>query len=400
MDPKVLKMMQGASGASGGGWEILAFTSKPKEAKNFDNYTNWTTGYKDASTWTGNSTTPLEGGSWNPSSYPCDRFGRIGRGEFQSHTETDSGANNRTAAMDGDGFYSAAYNKTGLTKIALVGADASGNSFDNNGNATTLDLEEPTNSTHHLVYDLVGTSGNTTDADAGTGSYTLISLLQTLSAYNRNNTNWASQGDTNSDATNHNLLFNGPDCRNFTSGGGAQAQAGYSGILSSGAGQMRNLSTLNHINTSYIDTANFPRFFCFWGINLDSDHDTQVCCAYGSGSSSGWNAIGRADKMGSLATQSVALKADSWRGSSPLWTYWSLWGNDWHGNSQKQNISGQDNSTGQRGTVSDGVTLNIGGTDYTFSMQTFPGTVIPHGAVTTDPNVNMTKAVYLLGYSD
>ena len=399
MDPKVLKMMQGASGASGSGWEILAFTSKPKEAKDFDSYTNWTTGYKDASAWTNNSTVPLEGGTFSPSQYPCDRFGRIGRGEFQTHTETDSGANNRTAAMDGDGFYSAAYNKTGLTKIALVGADSSGNSFDNNGNSTTVDLAEPTNSTHHLVYDLVGTSGNTTDADAGTGTYTLISLLQTLSAYNRNNTNWAGEGVTGSDATNHNLLFNGPNCRNFTSGGGSKTQAGYSGILSSGAGQMRNISTLSQTNTSHIDTTYHPRFFCFWGINLDSDHDTQVCCAYGSGSNSGYNAIGRAERMGSLATQSAALKRDQWRGSDVLWSFWSLWGNDWHGNSQKQNISGQDNSDGARQTVSDGTDLTIGGTAYKFSTQSWPGTVVPNAGVTADPNVNMTKAVYLLGYS-
>ena len=277
----------------------------------------------------------------------------------------------------------------------MVGADASGNSFDNLGNATTLDLKEPTNSTHHLVYDLVGTSGNTDDADAGTGSYTLISLLQTLSAYNRNNTSWANVGTNNA----HNLLFNGPDCRNFTSGGGAQAQAGYSGILSSGAGQMRNISTLAENNTSSIDTTYHPRFFCFWGINLASDHDTQVCCAYGSGSNSGWNAIGRPDNMGSFATQSVALKQDQWRGSDVIWTFWSLWGNDWHGNSQKQNISGQDNSNGPRQNVSDGHELTVGGTAYKFSTQSWPGTAVPNAGVFSDPSVNMTKAVYLLGYS-
>ena len=399
MDPKTLKMMQGASKASGGGWEILAFTNKPKAAGAFNSYNNWSSGYKDALTWTGNSKSPLEGGSWNPSSYPCDRFGRIGRGEFQAHTETDSGANNRTGAMDGDGFYSAAYNKTNLTKIALVGADASGNSFDNLGNSTTVDLEEPTNSTHHLVYDLVGTSGNTTDADAGTGSYTLISLLQTLSAYNRNNTNWAGNGNVASNATNHNLLFNGPDCRNFTSGGGSKTQAGYSGILSSGAGQMRNVSTLSQNNTTHIDTNNYPRFFCFWGINLASDHDTQVCCAYGSGSNSGWNAIGRPDNMDSLATQSVATKDDSWRNSDPIWTFWSLWGNDWHTNSQLQNISGEDNSDGTRQSVSAGHELTIQGDAYKFSTQSWPGTALPQNGVTSDPNITMTKAVYLLGYS-
>tara|TARA_R100001443_G_scaffold39826_1_gene53230 strand:- start:74 stop:1267 length:1194 start_codon:yes stop_codon:yes gene_type:complete len=397
MDPKVLKMMQGASGASDGKWEILAFTSKPKKAQTFSSYTDWSTGYEDELWWTGNATSPLEGGSWNTAAYPCDRFGRIGRGEFQTHTESNSGADTRTAAMDGDGFYSAAYNKTGLTKIALVGADASGNSFDNLGNATTLDLTDPTNSTHHLVYDLVGTSGNTDDADAGTGTYTLISLLQTLSAYNRNNTNWASQGTNNA----HNLLFNGPNCRNFTSGGGAKTEAGYSGILSSAAGQMRNISTLADPTRSTIDTTHYPRFFCFWGINLDSDHDTQVCCAYGSGSSSGYNAIGRADNMGSLATQSVALKKDNWRGAGPLWSFWSLWGNDWHSDSQKQNISGASNQTGSSASTSDyaGSNMTISGTAYTFSNQSWPGTATPDAGVAQDPTAHMTKAVYLLGFS-
>ena len=162
---------------------------------------------------------------------------------------------------------------------------------------------------------------------------------------------------------------------------------------------MRNIATLAQPNRNSIDTSNHPRFFCFWGINLDSDHDAQVCCAYGGGTNSGWNAIGRENNMGSFTTQTDGRKGDQWRGSNALWTFWSLWGNDWHSDSQKQNISGQDNSTGARTTVSDGQDLNIGGTGYRFSMQSWPGTAGPDAGVTVDPNVNMTKAVYLLGYS-
>ena len=56
--------MAAAGGASGGDWEILAFTNKPKQARAFTSYNNWSTGYRDAGTWTGNSTGPLEGGLW------------------------------------------------------------------------------------------------------------------------------------------------------------------------------------------------------------------------------------------------------------------------------------------------------------------------------------------------
>tara|TARA_R100000152_G_C6754905_1_gene178619 strand:+ start:225 stop:1370 length:1146 start_codon:yes stop_codon:yes gene_type:complete len=381
MDPKVLKMMQGASGASGAEkWEILAYTAHPKIDRTFSNYSpNWTTGYQDATTWFSNNATVFTGGSFNPSSFACDRFGRIGRGEFQTHTESDSGANNRTAAGDGDGFYSAAYNKTNLTKIALV------------GNEGTVDLSEPTNSTNHLVYDLVGTSGTTTDSDAGTGTYTLISLLQTLSAYNRNNTSWASVGTNNS----HNILFNGPNCRDFTSGGGAQTQAGYSGLLSSSAGKMRNVA----VSGDSIDTTYYPRFFCFWGINVDNDHDTQVCAAFGGASNSGWDAIGRIDHMGSLATQSAALKGDAFRGAAPAYTFWSLWGNDWHSDSQKQNISGRANSTDN--SDYQGHSFGVSGTTYTLSIQSFPGTSTPAAGISgQDPNSYMCKQVYLLGYGE
>lgn len=387
MDPKVLKIMQGASGASGGGgWEILAYTAHPKVARSFTSHDDWTTGYQDSTTWANNSTHTITNGSWAPSTYACDRFGRIGRGEFQTHTESNSGANNRTAAGDGDGFYSAAYNKTGLTKIALV------------GNEGTVDLTNPASSTNHLVYDLVGTSGNTTDADAGTGTYTLISLLQTLSAYNRNNTNWASEGSGGA----HNLLFNGPDSRNFTSGGGSQTEAGYSGLLTSGAGKMYNVSGQDADSRTTIETSYHPRFFCFWGINLDSDHDTQVCAAYGGGSDSGWNALGRSNGMGSLSTQSNWRKHDSWRGAGPQLTFWSLWGNDWHSNTQIQNISGKDNQNPVNHSDYTGgsLVLPVGGSSYAYSMQSWPGTAVPDVGVTQNPNSYMCKQVYLLGSSE
>ena len=430
MDTNNLKKLQAASAAAGGGssdWEILAYTDRPKVDRTWDNgYTAWA-GYRDEGT---NSVLQFYNGTRTTipnafdTSVPFDRFGKMGRHEFQNHTETDSGANNRTSEGDGDGWYSAAYNKTNITKIALVGVNGS----------DTVDLSDPTNSTNHLVYNLVGTSGTETDSDMGTGTYTVISLLQTLALYNRNNPSWHGAGTVSADATNNNLLFNGPNCRNFTSGGGSRTQAGYSGVLQSAAGKMHHVGATSTDGQTSIDTTNYPNLFCFWGINLDSDHDTQVCAAYyGGGHSVGshnpygdYMAIGRHDNMGltnPLATQTTYKKQDSWRGVSPAYVFWSMWGNDWHNSSKRQNISGTgvttDPTTGHTFTQDEQTTAvqtppsaneyrNVG-MDQSFlaitgapawmlSTQTFPGTVSPTKTQTVDPNLYMCQKVYLLGY--
>lgn len=434
MDTNNLKKLQAASAAStfvSTGWEILAYTDCPKGPKTFDNYNNWTTGFEnlsDKSTlqyFNGNRTTIP---ATFDTSVPIDRFGKIGRHEFQSHTKTDSGANNRTSEGDGDGWYSAAYNKTGLTKIALVGVNGS----------DTVDLTDPTNSTNHLVYNLVGTSGTESDSDMGTGNYTLMSLLQTLALYNRNNTTWHSQGQVSNDSTNHNLLFNGPNCRNFTSGGGSRTQAGYSGVLQSAAGKMHHIGNPADGGSAGgragIDTTHYPNLFCFWGINLDNDHDTQVCAAYyGGGPSVGshnpygdYMALGRSDGMGTtnpLATQTTYRKQDSFRGHNPAWTFWSMWGNDWHDGTPRRNISGtgvttdpttgytltQDTSTTSAQTPAGTNAYRNFGVEYPFrtginivpswtAWQTPPGTSVPEANVTVDPNLHMCQKVYLLGY--
>lgn len=423
MDTNNLKKLQAASAAESwvsSGWEILAFTDRPKVNTTFNNYADWTTGF----TTPGSDVLQHFNGSRTTipaafdTSVPIDRFGRLGRHEFQSHTETDSGANNRTSAGDGSGWYSAAYNKTNLSKIALVGVSGS----------DTVDLTNPYNSTNRLVYNLVGTSGTESDSDMGTGTYTVISLLQTLSLYNRNNTDWTNTGAGNA----HNLLFNGPNCRNFTSGGGSRTQAGYSGVLQSAAGKMHHIGNPTNGRTD-IDTTNYPNLFCFWGINLDSDHDTQVCAAYSGGPSTlspgphnpygGYEAIGRGDTMGILSTQSSYKKADTWRGNNPAYTFWSMWGNDWHQNSQRRTISGtgvttdpttghtftQDEETTAFQTPSEGNKYQNQGVSYTFttgsglpvthlSMQTPPGTVIPNNNPSVDPSLYMCQQVYLLGY--
>ena len=392
-----------SSGPVSGTWEILAYTDRPSDDQAYPNR-----GYISVSGYIPDSTTNVAWYYNGPSNQspvtfstnvPWRRFGLMGRHEFHNHTEANSGANTRNSQGDGDGFYTAAYNKTNLTKIALVGDEG------------TVDLANPENSTNHLVYDLVGTNGNTTDADAGTGSYTLMSLLFALSQYNRNNTNWSNQGTNNA----HNQLFNGPDSRNFTSGGSDQqnrTQAGYSGLLQSAAGKMRPLSE----NGRDVLTDVYPNLFCFWGINLDSDHDTQVCCAYygGPGSTAdnpygGYRALGRSDNMGAKNIQTTFKKGDAWRGEDPSYTFWSLWGNDWHGNSKKQNIAGT--GTGNQDTDSNADNHNQGydpkfggSTAYKVSLQTTPGVHYPkedngENQPSNDPANHMVKKVYMLGFS-
>ena len=64
-----------------------------------------------------------------------------------------------------------------------------------------------------------------------------------------------------------------------------------------------------------------PDKFAIWGINRDSDNDTQVLAAY----------------SGTLASGNG--KSDYWRNNNPPDLYWSYWGNDWHSNTQLQTIS-------------------------------------------------------------
>ncbi len=421
--------MQAASGAGGKGWEILSYTDKISQTRDYTNSVTgtvthngyWPASNLDSLPWPYNN--DRAGGSsaitatWAPSTIPWHRFGQMGRRAFDDHTETDSGANTRTELGDGDGWYKAAYNKTKLTKVALV------------GNEGTVDLEEPTNSTNHLVYDLVGTSGNTTDADAGTGDYTVISLIQTLSQYNQDNATWHSAGNVAADATNNHLLFNGPDSRNFTSGGGAQTQAAYSGVCTSAAGKMHPMGK----NSTTFERSEYPNLFAFWAINVDSDHDTQVCVAFHAGGTGntygGWNSLGRPDNMGlspTLATQgpNQTNKGDSFRNAAAAYTFWSMWNNDWHGNTQTQNIAGNYNATydedtettvAQTGTANKYTnkgtatrfSSNSADKQWRIAMQSTPGVKTPGGNdpknetdSSDDPMLYMCKQVYFLGYSE
>jgi hypothetical protein len=206
-------------------------------------------------------------------------FGNPGSTTWQSCTASSTGANGRTAIGDAVGLYDAFFTKTGITKVALVSGDGS--------------IGDPTSHSHYIVYNLVNANGK-----IGTGSETLNQIIKRLDLATRNNfTGVANWGRDDS-------RFQSSSVTDFTGGSN-----GYSGTSSQSGGNFQT-------NTG----TTFPDKFCIWGINNDSDNDTQVLCAY----------------SGTLAVSNG--KADSWRGNNPSHTFWSYWGNDWHSTNANQTI--------------------------------------------------------------
>ena len=234
------------AGAGGGGWEILMATLSK-------------------STYGG----------------ALQKFGYTGNNQFKSITESGTGANGRTGVGDGDGLYSAFFNKTGITQIALVNDHKGGT-----GVNPTADFNR------YIVYDLVSTT-----------TKTMYNIINDLDTYNKNNAGWH-RDDT---------VFGANSVENFVAGNY------HSGTMSADSGHFKD-TTRNQTPTKFV----------IWGVNRDSDNDTQVLCSYYGNLQSG--------------------KADSWRGSNPQETFWSYWGNDWHSNSQTQTISeGSQTSPGWNG---------------------------------------------------
>ena len=211
------------------------------------------------------------------SSGPAASFGNPGSSVFRSITASSTGASSRTNFGDAVGLYDAFFTKTGITKIALV-----------QGDGNMLDM---TSHSQYIIYDLVESSG----------SESLYDIIKRLDEYNRVNANWAGNGGTGNP---FDSLFNASSVINFTAG-----TNGYSGtkVGSSTAG----IATEAGVT---------PDKFCIWGINQDSDNDTQVLCAY----------------SGTLASGNG--KSDGWRGGQPKHSFWSYWGNDWHSSSVSQTI--------------------------------------------------------------
>lgn len=202
-------------------------------------------------------------------------FGYPGSNNFRSITASSTGASSRTSFGDAVGLYDAFFNKTGITKIALV-----------SGNGNNIDM---TSHSQYIIYDLVESSG----------SESLYDIIKRLDEYNRVNASWG----------NNDSLFGASSVINFTAG-----TNGYSGTRSS------------YVSSGIRDEAGaIPEKFCIWGINRDSDNDTQVLCAYSGNLASG--------------------KGDQWRGGQPKQSFWSYWGNDWHSNSVSLTIGSSQQST-------------------------------------------------------
>ena len=201
-------------------------------------------------------------------------FGNTGSNTWRSITASSTGANNRDAFGDGAGLYNAFFTASNITKIALV--DGTGN------------MSDMTSHNNYLIYDLVG---------SGTGNETIWDILYRLDQYNVNNSPW--QGND--------TVFGTDSCTDFTAG------TAKSGTLSAQGGSWEANATNPSGSTQLSE-------FHIWGVNRDSDNDTQVLCACAANLQSG--------------------KADSWRSNNPDETFWSYWGNDWHSNTQSQTIGG------------------------------------------------------------
>ena len=214
-------------------------------------------------------------------------FGNPGTSTFRSITASSTGASSRTSFGDAVGLYDAFFTKTGITKIALVSGD---------GNVGSI-----TSHSQYIIYDLVESSG----------SESLYDIIKRLDEYNRVNASWA----------NNDSLFGASSVINFTAG-----TNGYSGtkVGSSTAG----IATEDGVT---------PDKFCIWGINRDSDNDTQVLCAYSGHLQAG--------------------KGDQWRGGQPKQSFWSYWGNDWHSNSVSQTIGA---ATQSNPGIGDSVSTYVG----------------------------------------
>ena len=200
---------------------------------------------------------------------------------------TVSSAGGRNSSGQGVGLYEAFFTLTNITKIALV--DSSSNTSD------------PTAHTNSIIYNLVDASERRT----GTNNESIFDILKRLDAYALAQ-NWPSGMSRH---TNNDTIYNAPSVTDFTAG-----PFGYSG-----------LKTFQNGNWTDENGGDLDKF-AIWGINNDSDNDTQVLAAY----------------SGSLGPGNG--KSDSWRNQNPKHTFWSYWGNDWHSNSLSQTISA---TTGQ-----------------------------------------------------
>jgi len=196
-------------------------------------------------------------------------FGNPGGSTWSGITTSSTGAVNRNAFGDGVGLYDAFFTQAGITHFALV--DGTGS------------LGDPTSNNNYRVYTLHHACTNN-----------IYATLKDIDTRMKANV-WA----------NNDTIFG------TNSSDDPVAGTATSGVLTASGGT----------STSMNDKDNDPNVnsFCIWGINRDSDNDTQVLCSY----------------SGNLQTG----KGDAWRGQNPSETHWSYWGNDFHSSSAAQTIS-------------------------------------------------------------
>lgn len=204
-----------------------------------------------------------------PATNSLGNFSTLGNSSFK--TMTKASADGRNSFGHTTGFYESFFTQKKITALALV-------------DGTSTSVTDLTGNTNYIIYDLVESSG----------TETMFEIINRLDTY---------AGDNAMQATDAQGKFRDPSVVNFTAG-----TNGYSGTWRARSSE------------SAFGSSTFPDKICVWGINIDSDDDVQVFCAYWGNLNSG--------------------KGDSWRMLSPLQTLWSVWGNDFHDSSSSRRISG------------------------------------------------------------
>lgn len=174
-------------------------------------------------------------------------MGSPGTSTFMTMNSGTTGATSRNNIGDGQGLYSAFFNLTNISKIALV-----------DGSSSSLN---PAAHANYLVYDLV----------ESTGAETINDILKRLDIYQRD----AAQFQGND------TVWGNPSVLNHTAG-----TNGYSGLLTASGG-----TAFKAFSRAGADQG-LPGRFAVMGINRDSDNDIQALCAYSgnlqTGKGDGW----------------------------------------------------------------------------------------------------------------
>ena len=239
-------------------------------------------------------------------------FGNAGSSSWTTANATGTGANGRTSFGSGEGLYNDFFSTTGITWFGYIIFTNTGSM--NSANVTLAQLEQNFDPTTGGWADTSIFGSNTKIAmykcKEGPGGSSGSDVAMTLSLYHTLkdiDTKLSNNQFTND--SNVATQIHGTDHTKYNRNSTNSICAGTLGFT----GERSGASLVNGAIT-------FTEKFCVWGINYDSDNDTQVCCFYD----------------GTLATGNG--KADSWRGNTPYMSFWSYWGDDFHSNSTDQRI--------------------------------------------------------------